>query len=167
MINSISQFEEIWKNESEATLKVLKQLTDASLAKAVEPQGRTLGRLAWHLGLSIPEMMNRTGLHISEPKEDAPVPSTAREICAAYEHASNALLQQAKTKWNDASLQTTDEMYGERWTKASTLQALIFHQIHHRAQMTVLMRQAGLKVPGVYGPSREEWGAIGMQPPKI
>ncbi|MBI2416475.1 MAG: hypothetical protein HYV28_00920 [Ignavibacteriales bacterium] len=28
--------------------------------------------------------------------------------------------------------------------------------------MTVLMRQAGLKVPGAYGPSREEWAAYGM-----
>ena len=26
----------------------------------------------------------------------------------------------------------------------------------------VLMRQAGLAVPGVYGPSKEEWGAYGM-----
>ena len=31
--------------------------------------------------------------------------------------------------------------------------------------MTVLMRQAGLKVPGVYGPAREEWAEFGMQPP--
>jgi hypothetical protein len=26
----------------------------------------------------------------------------------------------------------------------------------------VLMRQAGLSVPGVYGPAREEWAAMGM-----
>jgi uncharacterized damage-inducible protein DinB len=28
--------------------------------------------------------------------------------------------------------------------------------------MTVLMRQAGIKVPGVYGPAKEEWAAYGM-----
>jgi uncharacterized damage-inducible protein DinB len=28
--------------------------------------------------------------------------------------------------------------------------------------MTVLMRQAGLRVPGVYGPAEEEWGEMGM-----
>jgi uncharacterized damage-inducible protein DinB len=39
---------------------------------------------------------------------------------------------------------------------------LITHQIHHRAQMTVLMRLAGLKVPGVCGPAKEEWKAMGM-----
>jgi uncharacterized damage-inducible protein DinB len=32
--------------------------------------------------------------------------------------------------------------------------------------MTVLMRQAGLKVPGIYGPSREEWVKIGMTAPE-
>jgi uncharacterized damage-inducible protein DinB len=30
--------------------------------------------------------------------------------------------------------------------------------------MTVLMRQAGLVVPGVYGPAREEWAAMNMPP---
>jgi hypothetical protein len=29
------------------------------------------------------------------------------------------------------------------------------------------MRQAGLQVPGVYGPSRHEWTAFGMQPPAV
>ncbi len=33
--------------------------------------------------------------------------------------------------------------------------------------MTVLMRQAGLKVPGTYGPAKEEWGAIGMEAPAV
>jgi len=53
-------------------------------------------------------------------------------------------------------------MYGEKWTRGQSLLALMAHEIHHRAQMTVLMRQAGLKVPGVYGPAREEWAAYGM-----
>ena len=34
------------------------------------------------------------------------------------------------------------------------LMTLINHQNHHRGQMTVLMRQAGLTVPGVYIPQR-------------
>ncbi|HBP64402.1 MAG TPA: hypothetical protein DD730_09030 [Desulfosporosinus sp.] len=58
-------------------------------------------------------------------------------------------------------------MYGETWTNGHTLRALIDHQIHHRGQITVLMRQAGLKVPGIYGPSREDWRQMGMKPPRI
>ena len=42
-----------------------------------------------------------------------------------------------------------------------TLFYLIAHQTHHRGQMTVLMRQAGLRVPGIYGPAKEEWAAFG------
>lgn len=33
--------------------------------------------------------------------------------------------------------------------------------------MTVLMRQAGLVVPGIYGPSKEEWANFGMESPQI
>ena len=52
-------------------------------------------------------------------------------------------------------------MYGQRWTRGFTLHALLEHQIHHRGQMTVLMRQAGLRVPGIYGPAREDWASHG------
>jgi len=51
--------------------------------------------------------------------------------------------------------------------KAVTLDLLIKHIIHHRGQMTVLMRQAGLNVPGVYGPSRDEWSQMGMEAPAL
>ena len=53
-------------------------------------------------------------------------------------------------------------MYGEDWKNSLSLWVLITHQIHHRGQMTVLMRQAGLVVPGIYGPAKEEWVAIGI-----
>ena len=43
---------------------------------------------------------------------------------------------------------------------AMVLNVLIRHQIHHRGQMTILMRQAGVVVPSVYGPSREETAAM-------
>ena len=57
-----------------------------------------------------------------------------------------------------------DDMYGEMWKKGKTLGVLVTHQIHHRGQLTVVMRLAGLKVPGVYGPAKEEWANYGMKP---
>ena len=73
------------------------------------------------------------------------------------------------TKWIRRFMTVLDEnldeevnMYGEMWKNGSTLTILVTHQIHHRGQLTVLMRQAGLKVPGFYGPAREEWTAYGM-----
>ena len=111
--------------------------------------------------------MGRTGLKVTAPEEDAPVPASAREIFQAYNTAAISLLEQIKSTWKDETLKVEDDMYGQRWSRAMTLQALIFHQIHHRAQMTVLMREAGLDVPGVYGPARQEWAAFGMKPPSV
>ncbi len=149
MFRRVDDFATAWGTEYEGTLKVLRALSDASLGQRVDAQGRTLGRLAWHVTQTIPEMMNRTGLGLEGPDEHAPVPASAAEIVAAYESAGTALLE-------------TRDMYGEQWPNGLTLEILIRHQTHHRGQMTVLMRQAGLKVPGVYGPGKEEWAAYGM-----
>ena len=167
MIRSVVEFEKYWGNEREGTLKILDALTDASLAQAVSPGDRTIGRMAWHITTSIPEMMERTGLALAGPAANAPVPATAAAIRSAYADASGSLSDQVKANWNDSTLQVEDDMYGEKWKRGFTLLVLINHQIHHRAQMTVLMRQAGLRVPGVYGPSREEWASYGAEPPAV
>ncbi len=167
MIASISQFVYIWSQELEATQKLLKHLTDRSLSQSVGPQGRTLGRLAWHLTTTIPEMMSRTGLTLAGPGPDDPVPASAKEIFRGYNAAAVSLLEQVRAGWNDASLSVKDDMYGEMWPRGKTLMSLILHQVHHRGQMTVLMRQAGLEIPGLYGPARQEWEAFGMTPPEI
>ena len=51
MFRRLTDFEKSWEYESGATLKLLQALDDASLGRAAEPGGRTLGRLAWHLVL--------------------------------------------------------------------------------------------------------------------
>ena len=142
-------------------------LTDPSLTQAVTPVGRTLGRLAWHITTTIPEMMGRTGLQLSGPAHDAPVPSSARAIAAVYREAASSLAKTVQESWTDSTLAVEDEMYGMKWTRSVTLGALISHQTHHRGQMTVLRRQAELVVPGIYGPAREEWAAMGVPPPEV
>lgn len=166
MFRRVADFQKAWEQERESTLKVLGALTDASLAQAVTKDDRTLGRVSWHVTTSLGEMMERTGLKVAGPAHDAPVPAAAAAIVSAYETASKAVAD-GVAGWTDAALEDEDEMYGEKWPRGLTLQVLIVHQAHHRGQMTVLMRQAGLKVPGVCGPAREEWTAYGMQPPAV
>jgi uncharacterized damage-inducible protein DinB len=167
MFRTIKDFEMLWSRELESTQKLFKHLTDRSLSTAVDPEGRTLARLAWHVTLTIPEMMTRTGLALHGPGVDDPIPGSAKEILRNYSEAAISLLEQVTTLWTDATLEVKDEMYGERWSRGETLTALLFHQVHHRGQMTVLMRQAGLEIPGLYGPARQEWGMFGMQPPSL
>ncbi|HXY38294.1 MAG TPA: DinB family protein [Vicinamibacteria bacterium] len=167
MYRRVSDFLAGWEEERAATLKILSALDDRSLQQAAGADHRTLGRLAWHITVTIPEMMERTGLRLAGPAQDAPPPTHAAEIVRSYDGASRSLADEVRARWDDAALEVEDDMYGERWPRGRTLSALLAHQTHHRGQMTVLMRQAGLRVPGVYGPSREEWSAFGMQPPAV
>ena len=162
MYRTIQDFLTDWTQENDSTLKVFKNLTDTSLKQKVSPEGRSLGHLAWHIVLTLGEMGDKAGLKVDAPPENAPDPNSASIIVTAYEKAGASLASDIKQKWNDGMLFEEIDMYGQKWTRTATLTSIIKHQIHHRAQMTVLMRQAGLTVPGVYGPSREEWSQFGM-----
>lgn len=162
MFSTLEAFERDWSYESTSTQKLLDTLTDASLQQPVSPGGRTLGRLAWHIAQTIPEMMAKAGLQLAGPGEHDPPPHTAAAIADGYRTACESLAGELRVQWTDASLAESTEMYGEMWAKGTTLSVLILHQAHHRGQMTVLMRQAGLPVAGVYGPSSEEWVQFGM-----
>jgi uncharacterized damage-inducible protein DinB len=167
MFVSIEQFKQEWQSESDNTRKIFSALTDESLKQSVADDHRTVGRMAWHIALSIPEMSARTGLNVSGPEENAPVPASADEIRKAYDTAAASLLEQVTSAWTDETLDIEDDMYGQKWRRGLTLYILIKHEIHHRAQMLVLMRQAGLTVPGIYGPAKEEWTQYGAPPPEI
>lgn len=163
MYTSVKAFVSDWKYESGATLKLLNNLTDESLNQKVWKDGRTLGFIAWHITLSIGEMMTKTGLTPDCPPEDSTMPAKAIDIKNIYEKASSSLITELESKLKDEMLNDGVSAYGQSFKKGDMLKMLNGHQIHHRGQMTVLMRQAGLKVPGIYGPSKEEWVSYGMQ----
>lgn len=161
MFRNIEDFQTAWGYEAEMTGKVLLNLTDASLGQKVSEDGRTLGFLGWHLAITVGEMLALVGLNVDAPAVDSECPTNAAEIATAYERGGKSVAEEVGKNWTDETLLIEDEMYGETWSRGMTLFYLIAHQGHHRGQMTVLMRQAGLPVPGVYGPAKEEWAAMG------
>ncbi len=161
MLRKIEDFQKDWTYEAESTGKILNALTDESLSQKVTPEGRNLGFLAWHLTQTLGEMLALVGLKIDAPAMDQECPTSAAEIAAAYEKAGRSVGDEVGKNWTDDTLLQSDNMYGDTWQRGLTLFYLIAHQAHHRGQMTVLMRQAGLAVPGVYGPAKEEWAAMG------
>ena len=164
MYQHIDEFLRDWKTESEKTSQIFNVMTDDSLSQAVAPGGRSVGRLAWHITTSILEMMGRVGLQVDGPEAESAVPDAAEEIQASYASASASLHEQILSQWTDASLFVEHDMYGMNWSNVMTLNVLIRHEIHHRAQLTVLLRQAGIVIPGIYGPAREQWAAMGRDP---
>ena len=164
MYHKISDFISDWNYESETTLKLFNNLTDEVLTKKFDENVRTAGRLAWHITVTIPEMVQRTGLSFNAVDHEAPVPATAKEICDEYKKVSDNMIEAIDKNWNDASLEEEVDMYGEMWKNGKTLSSLVKHQTHHRGELIIVMRLAGLKVVGPYGPSKEEWANFGMQP---
>lgn len=164
MYRLIEDFVTDWKQEAESTLKIFSQMTDASLTEHVPGYKRTIGRLAWHITQTTTEMMHRVGLFDSDELENVPQPATVNGIASNFRKYADELIENLRSKWTDATLLEKREMYGEQWVNGITLSILIKHMAHHRAQITVLMRLQGLPVPGVYGPSNEEWAAFGMEP---
>ena len=169
MFTTIKDFVDQFTTERANTLKIFGALADESLGQNVAHDHRTLGRLAWHITLMYVEgaMTRPAGLNITGAKEDSTPPKTAAEIREVYDNVSRQFLDQIKENWTDASLQEERDFFGTRWRMGFMLEVILRHEIHHRGQMTVLMRQAGLKVPGVYGPAYEEWKNFGAEPPKV
>jgi len=166
MIRSLADFNAAWAYEHEAMMKIFRALTDASLAQRVTPEGRSLGDLAWHIVQTLGEMPQQAALPTEAPSPETPAPSSASRIAEELDKAAQSVTRVVAATWTDANLGDAIPMYGETWKKGDVLSSLILHQAHHRGQMTVLMRQAGLMVPGIYGPSKEEWAAMGMPPMK-
>jgi uncharacterized damage-inducible protein DinB len=152
-----------WAYESRSTINVLKNINDIALNKKDHENVRSIARLSWHITITLSEMLTKAGLKVIGPDEHSAPPETISEIISAYEKSAESVREQVSINWNDSILEEEVNMYGENWKKGVVLSILIKHQAHHRGQLTVLMRQAGLKVPGVYGPSKEEWAQWDMQ----
>jgi uncharacterized damage-inducible protein DinB len=167
MYTSISEFIEEWNQETDSTQKVLDVLTDQSLQQEVSPNDRTLGRMAWHLVSSTPGMLNEFGLSVQQVEQPDVVPASAMKIADTFRTVRKNAAEAVEQQWTDESLKEVKKVFFRDMPKAVMLSLLLKHMIHHRGQMTILMRQAGLQVPGIYGPAREEWSKIGMETPKI
>ncbi|WP_342431670.1 DinB family protein [Neobacillus sp. FSL H8-0543] len=165
MYTSIAEFIGEWNQEAASTQKIFDALTDASLQQQVSPEDRKLGEIAWHIVSSTPGMLMEFGITVKEMQDPAAIPSSAREIAETFRSVSAQTSEAVEQQWTDQNLSEMQNVFGNEMPKAITLSLLIKHIIHHRGQLTVLMRQAGLKVPGVYGPAREEWSQMGMDAP--
>lgn len=164
MFRKTSDFVTVWNYEAATTIKLFSLITNEVMNKKDNENIRSIARLCWHITLTVGEMANRAGLHVNCPDEHTAIPSAISEIIATYTTAADSLKQEVTTKWTDEALTEEVDMYGDKWTKGAVLSVLIRHQSHHRGQLTILMRNSGLKVIGVYGPAKEEWAQLNMPP---
>ena len=167
MYVTVADFIREWNWEATLTQNVLDGLTDDSLNQQVYPGGRTLGRIVWHFTANIPEYLAHFGVKIDQVEHADRVPASAKEIAETFRRISAEAAQAIEQQWTDETLKQVQTAFGRQETNAQILMGLIKHIVHHRGQATVLIRQAGLKPFGVYGPPKEDWARLGVDIPPL
>jgi len=150
-------------HEMALTRKVLERVPEDKFAWAPHEKSMTLGRLAGHIS-EIPgwvkEALTKDCIDIGgDFKPD--IPTTRSQVLDKFDK----LVGVARPLLDGA----TDAQFMSTWTlkskdqemfsapKAAVLRSFVFsHLIHHRGQMSVYLRLAGVPVPAIYGPSADE-----------
>jgi len=154
MYRKAEDFLEDWAASSAGTLSVMKAITDDKMNVAIVEGHNSLGWLAWHLVGTGGAFGHFAGLNIPAIPQGAKVPDSMAEIVEKYEAVVEAYKNEAK-KLTDEQLAEEINGFVGPTIRGKFLRQFIDHQTHHRGQMTVLLRQAGLTVPGVMGPTKE------------
>ncbi|WP_335870964.1 DinB family protein [Bacillus sp. 2205SS5-2] len=160
MFTTVNDFLQEWKQEAALTQKILNALTDESLKEAVSQELYSLGSVAWHITGATYYFPAQVGVSFEVPDLRKSAPSSATEISDTYKTISGRLVEAVSEQLSDDKMSEMVNVFGMEMPMQSLFRLLIQHQAHHRGQLTVLMRQAKLKVPGVYGPSKEEFEAM-------
>lgn len=143
-----------WDMNAKGTLHVMQAITEEKKHVAIVEGHNSLEWLAWHLVSVAGAFGHFAGLQIPSPGPDMPIPQTMAEIVGMYEVITEAYRKEAE-KLTDEQMAEEVDSFGGQMERGKLLRMLIDHQTHHRGQMTVLLRQAGLKVPPVMGPTVE------------
>lgn len=154
MYRTVADFIEEWSANSAGTLAVFNAITDDKMNVAIAEGHNSLGWLAWHLTGAAGVFGNLAGLKVPMVGKEEPIPATMSEIIAKYKEILEAYNEAVKSL-SDEQLLEEITGFGTPLPRGKFLRTLVDHQTHHRGQMTVLVRQAGLTVPGVMGPTKE------------
>lgn len=154
MYRIVQDFSKEWHLSSKSTLQVMKAITDDKMGQAIVDGHNTLGWLAWHLVSVGGAFGHFAGLQIPAPGPDMDMPNNMADIIEAYEMVIEGYKKAVETMTDEQLLEEV-QAFGGTMPRGQLLRTLIDHQTHHRGQMTVLLRQAGLPVPPVMGPTAE------------
>jgi len=154
MYSKISDFVGAYTHESQTTARVLDALTDASLGQEKTEGDWTAGTHAWHIASTPYQITNQFGTEIAAV--DKPETLTAKGCADEYRRSSAAVIDAIRAKYTDADLSTEVSAFNYPMPLGVWLNMIVNHEVHHRGQLSILMRQAGLSVPSIYGPNKEE-----------
>jgi uncharacterized damage-inducible protein DinB len=152
------------EQEALTTRRVLERVPNDQLAWRPHEKSRTLGQLALHVATvpgSVAEFAALPSpVQVPEFSEEETPDSTA-ELVPALEQ-SVATARRVLGGMDDATLMTTWRMVQADRDIVSVPRigflrsVMLNHWYHHRGQLTVYLRELGVPVPAIYGPSADE-----------
>lgn len=151
------------EQEAQTTRRVLERVPDNRLAWRPHEKARTLGELALHVA-TVPggvAQLVASPSPAQAPRFIDPSPKSASELIPALDE-SIAKAKELLGRMDDAALTATWRMMqGERELfavpRVAMLRSVMLnHWYHHRGQLTVYLRELGVPVPSIYGPSADE-----------
>ena len=150
------------EQEAHATRRVLERIPDGQLGWRPHARSFSLGQLALHVA-TLPGFVAEMSQHspFPVPAFTQPSPASAAELIAALDQ-SLAQARDVLAGLDDAALSKVWRVVdGDHEVMAMPVGAvlrtiMLNHWYHHRGQLCVYLRQVGVPVPSVYGPSADE-----------
>ena len=149
--------------ESKTTRRLLERVPTEKMDWRPHPKARSLGELAHHIAVSqkrVPAAI-QTATYDLASGGDGAVPASAADIVKAFD-ANVAEAKRLLGGMNDEDLMSVWEgQVGGRTVfsapKAGVVRGILLnHTIHHRGQLSTYLRQIGVTLPSIYGPTADE-----------
>ncbi|MBI3696476.1 MAG: DinB family protein [Acidobacteria bacterium] len=154
---AVAQLLQSLDHEHNTTMRVLKAVPADKLDFKPHERNMSAGELAWHIAYSQYGLAQIVATAAFEGYQQPPAPATLDEIVTggeSYYQKTREVLSSLTPEQLSASI----PLPGGRSIPAAALMwsGVLFHQIHHRGQLSVYIRMAGGKVPSIYGPSGDD-----------
>jgi len=148
--------------EAQTTRRVLERVPQEHLEWRPHPKAMTLGQLARHVA-TIPGGVASAAVPPTMEVPSFPQPSIThvRELLPLLDE-SVAKARDVLSPMSDADMQATWRLMNGTETmlalpRVAFLRSIMLnHWYHHRGQLSVYLRQLGVALPSIYGPSADE-----------
>jgi uncharacterized damage-inducible protein DinB len=160
MNHELQEFFKTWDKEAQKTAQLLRTLPEGKYDFRPYPECRSLGEMAWHLAEvdAYPSYwIERNKVSFEERAPGLERPKQIAELAPGFERVHKEAVERLQ-KANLPDLDRQMKFVDGRMVSLSNIlwEGLLFHLIHHRGQLAMMIRLAAGTPPGMYGPNREE-----------
>lgn len=153
----VAQMLQTFGMENKTTTKVLQALPADKLDFKPHERSWTARELAWHIASSQLGVAKVLAAASFEAYQQTPAPSTLEEILAGHAKLHEEACQVISGLTQEHLARSIPLPNGHSMPVSGFLWGgMVFHQIHHRGQLSVYIRMMGGKVPSIYGPSGDD-----------